>query len=357
MLGQPGQVRHLRDRGNRADQLGLGLRRKHRRGLRRRRGGTLGLEPGEVPADSLAKRGGGAPVELLGGSLVRDHRTAEVAVATGGVDDLGVVDQIRDDVRELADRHGLIAGQVVDAVLGPLLKAGDDALGEVLDVDEAPGLQAVSGDRQRLSLERLRDEDRDHGGGPGPRAVRNAEAQDRARHVVELGVGGAVHLAGELAGGVEVVGQAERGVLVDQAVAGGAVDPDRASVDDAGAGLAGGLEHGECAAGVALLRLDRLLGHDADVGVGGEVDDSLAVLHRGAERIVVEEIADHGVDRSRLVVRGGLQVIDPRLVAGVGELVDYVRADEAAAAGDQDSAHAVPSRACSPVPSASIAGA
>jgi len=121
-----------------------------------------------------------------------------------------------------------------------------------------------------------------------------------------------------------MVREAERRLLVDQAVAGGAVDPDRAAVDDAGAGLPGRLEHCEGAARVALLRLDRLLGDDADVGVGGEVDDRLAVLHRCGERLAVEEIADHRVHGARLVVRGRLQVVDPRLVPGVGELVDDV---------------------------------
>jgi len=104
------------------------------------------------------------------------------------VDDLRVVDQIGDDVGQLADGHGLIAGQVVDAVLVSVLEAGHDALGEVLDVDEAPGLKAIAGEGQWLSLEGLGDEDRDHSGGPGPRAVGNAEAQDRAGDVVELGV-------------------------------------------------------------------------------------------------------------------------------------------------------------------------
>ena len=41
----------------------------------------LGLQPGEVAANALAERGGGAPAEFLGGPLVRDHRTAGVAAS------------------------------------------------------------------------------------------------------------------------------------------------------------------------------------------------------------------------------------------------------------------------------------
>src|SRR5512143_2020467 len=133
-----------------------------------------------------------------------------------------------------------------------------------------------------------------------------------------------------------MIGEPERRVLVDQAVPGAPVDPDRASVDDARAGGASGLEHRQRATRIDLLGVHGLLRDDADVRVGRQVDDRLAVLHRDAERLLVEEVADDGVYRSGLVMRGLPQVVDPRLVPSGGELVDYVRADEARAPGDED---------------------
>ena len=55
----------------------------------------------------------------------------------------------------------------------------------VLDIDEAPGLLTLSGDRQRLTLDRLRDEDRITA--EGRAAVRRGcRSAGRAGHVVEL---------------------------------------------------------------------------------------------------------------------------------------------------------------------------
>ena len=91
-----------------------------------------------------------------------------------------------------------------------------------------------------------------------------------------------------------------------------------------------------------------MLGDDPDVGVGGEVHDRLAVLHRPAERVVVEEVTDHGVDLVGRVMRRVTQVVDPRLDPCIGELVHDVGADEAGPAGDHDASHdASPVRAVS----------
>ena len=116
---------------------------------------------------------------------------------------------------DLLDRHRLVAGQVVDAVGGDVVQAARDAVGEVLDVDEVAGLHAVAGQRQRVAGQRLVDERRDDRGLTGARAVGDAEAQDRVVDPVELLVGLAVELAGELGGGVEVAGRREQRVLVD----------------------------------------------------------------------------------------------------------------------------------------------
>ena len=169
---------------------------------------------------------------------------------------------------------------------------GHDPLGEILDVDEAPRLQAIAGDRQRLACQRLVDEDRQDRRRPGARSVRDPEAQDRRPHAVQLAVRAAVHLAGELRRGVQVRGQAELGVLVDLGRADVGVDPDRGRVDDAGAGRAGGFEHVERAARVERLRAGRVLRDEADVGGGSEVEDDVAALGSGAQADRIEQIAD-----------------------------------------------------------------
>ncbi len=140
-----------------------------------------------------------------------------------------------------------------------------------------------------------------------------------------------------------MVGEAEGSLLVDQAVARSAVHPDRAAIDDPRSGGAGGFEHRQGPARVAFLGVHGLVRDDPDVRVGREVDDGVAVLHRRAEGVLVEEVPDNGVDRVGFVVSGLLQVVDARLEAGVRQLVDDVRTDEPRATCDQDATHAVSS--------------
>src|SRR6185312_17328615 len=97
---------------------------------------------------------------------------------------------------------------------------------------------------------------------PGARAVGDPEAQHRRLEVVELGVAGAVGLAGELGRGVEVARRRDRGFLVDLLLWAVAVDPGGRAVDDAADfGPAGGLEHVQGAARVDLLGEDRVGQH------------------------------------------------------------------------------------------------
>ena len=69
--------------------------------------------------------------------------------------DLDVADVVAHALGDLADRHVLVADEVVGAVGRRGRERRDDAVGEVLDVDEAARLRAVAGDRQRLARERL----------------------------------------------------------------------------------------------------------------------------------------------------------------------------------------------------------
>ena len=216
--------------------------------------------------------------------------------------------------------------------------AAHDALGEVLDVDEAARLQAVAGDRQRLAGEGAADHRRDDGRRPRARAVRDAEAQHRVLEPVELRVGAAVELARELGGRVQMRGMLERRVLVDDREIGVGVDPDRRGVDDS-IDLGGpcGFEHGGGPAGVDALGAERIGPHLIDVRGGCEVGDRVTVAQRGGEPVGVAEIADHDLD---IRVPGrGTEVVDDRLVTRAHEGVDDVGADEARPARHQHASH------------------
>ena len=98
------------------------------------------------------------------------------------------------------------------------------------------------------------------------------------------------------------------------------VDPDRAGVDDPlDAGAAGGLEHGDRAAGVDPLGVLGLGVDVVDVGDRGEVRDGVAAVQRALERLAVGDRAEHRVDRAGLVPRRRAQVVDHRLDARARE--------------------------------------
>ncbi len=293
--------------------------------------------PLDVLADPVLEARLGLPVDLLERPLVGDRLAGEVAGARRRVDDLAVVGVFLHPLGDFEDRHDLVAGEVVGAAGGLRLQRRDDAVGEVLDVDEAAGSAAVAGDRQRLAFEGKVGELGDDAGGTGAGAVGDAEAQHRELEVVELRVAGAVGLAGELGRGVEVARGGDRRLLVDLLLDAVAVDPGGRAVDDA-ADLrpAGGLEHVERAAGVDLLGQDRVGKDMADVGDRGEVDNRVAVSHRQVEVGRIGDAAGEGLDLQRRVVRRGAEVEDPRRHPPVEQAVDDVGADEAPSSGYQD---------------------
>ena len=216
---------------------------------------------------------------------------------------------------------------------------GDDACGEVLDVDEAPRLGAVAGDRQRLPAERLGDERRDDRGRTRAGPVRNAEAEDRVLEAVQLAVRAHVHLARDLRRRVEVLRQRQRRVLVDllgpRRVA---VDPDRAGVHEARhAFLPRRLEQHVRAAGVHLLGPGRILRDLVDVGHRGQVDDHVAARHGRAHGILVAQIAKGVLERMTVQVGRVDEIEVPCFVSRRHDLVDDVRADETGPACDENS--------------------
>ena len=205
----------------------------------------------------------GAPAELVQGALARDDLAAEVTGARGCVDDFDVPDQLLHAHGDLLDRDVLVAGQVVDAVGGYLVETDRDTVSQVLDIHESPRLPTVTGERQRLAAERFADERRDHGGLAGAGAVRDSEPEDRVVDPVELLVGLAVELTGELGARVQVRWGGKQRVLVDVILEAVRVDPDRARVDDPrDAGAASGLEDRHRPAGVHALGV---LGRGVDV--------------------------------------------------------------------------------------------
>ena len=219
-------------------------------------------EPVDVAADAFGEARRRPPAELGGRPLGRGLAELQVDRAVGAVLDRDLRDELSDGVCDLADADELVADQVVDAAGAGRREPGDHSLGEILDVDELPGGAAVAGDRQRRARLRLRDERRHDRGGPGTRAVGDAEAEDRRREPVHRLVGAAVHLARELRRRVEVRRQDERCVLVVRLGAGRvAVDPDRACVEEPLEPFrAGGLEQVEGAAdvdGVGFARARR----------------------------------------------------------------------------------------------------
>src|SRR5207302_9140131 len=118
------------------------------------------------------------PAQLACGALARDGGADQVADAALDVHDRHLGDEPAHDVGYLAHGDALLADQVVDPAGCDRRERGDDAVGEILDVDEATRLPAVAGDLERAPGERTRDECGDDGAPPGALTVRDPEAQD-----------------------------------------------------------------------------------------------------------------------------------------------------------------------------------
>ena len=257
-------------------------------------------EPVDVAADPVAEARLRGPSELRRGPLARRAPEHEVDRPVGPVLDRHVRDELTHRVGDLLHADELVADQVVDTAGAVRMERGDDPVGEVLDVDELAGGAAVAGDRERRPRLRPGDERGDDCGRPGPRPVRDPEAENRRGHPVHRLERAAVHLARELRRGVEVRRQDEGSVLVMRLRAGRvAVHPDRARVDESRDAFgARGLEEVESAV------------HVDGVGAPGRFDDLVDVCHRG-------EVQDRLAPAHGLGDGGGVrQVGDCRLEPG-----------------------------------------
>ena len=100
-----------------------------------------------------------------------------------------------------------------------------------------------------------------------------------------------------------------------------------------------GLEDVERAGGVELGRVGRLVVDLSDVGDRRQMADRSAAA-RCAEHVVESaDVAEHGLDVRGVVPFGSAHVEDPGPVAGRGEAVDDMGADEARPAGDEHRGH------------------
>ena len=125
---------------------------------------------------------------------------------------------------DLEHAHALVADEVVRTAQRRVRERRDDALGEVLDVDELPRLVAVAVDAQSGSPASARATKRAttvDARAPGPCGMPKRRMVGVNPYM--RGVRAAVHLACELGRRVEVVGRHEQRVLVERLALPGAL--------------------------------------------------------------------------------------------------------------------------------------
>ena len=221
-----------------------------------------------------------------------------------------------------------------DEVVGPARRLrgerADDAVGEVLDVDEGALLVARAGDRERLAAQRALDEAREHRGRPCARPVGDAEAQDRRLEAVERrrrrGSTARPPACPPCRGAPGWAAACPRppvGLHVG-------VDPDRRGVDDAAdPRLASGLQHVErarCRSARSPRRGGRAPRRRRRPPRGGRRRRSPRTAR--CDVVGPADVADHGVDRARCVPGRRPRVEDPGPVARGRHAVDDVGPDE-----------------------------
>src|SRR5262249_14709876 len=197
--GPPGAARPLRADPARA---GRGARARLQPAGQRRALGSARLSAGAagIAAELLLEPLDGQPdafLELdlrpppqLAKRLVTGHILApEVAGPLGPeLDADTAAEDAADALRHLQHRDLARALEVVGLLRGHVLHREQVGLGHVPDVDELPILVAPARDGQGLAAEGLLDEDGDEELLAHPGAVRDAVAEDREGHAVELAV-------------------------------------------------------------------------------------------------------------------------------------------------------------------------
>ena len=227
-----------------------------------------------------------------------------------------------DHAEQIADLHGLVAGEH-DVLVGVFrLEDFHGAEGRVLDVDVlAQGRgRAVVGDF--ALFQRLGDEAVDGVAAVGAGAVERAVAQDRVFEAEHVAVVFDVQFAGLFAAPVKAAGLA---VYVERAGEDVPLD----------SGLAAGFEQDDVPEDVDARGFHGFLIGFADVGEAREVEHGVRAAHHGVDEILVEQASrDHFLVGTQ--VRGGAQVHDGDVVAGFGKLVAHMRSQKAGTAEKHD---------------------
>ena len=233
----------------------------------------------------------------------------------------------------------ILAADVVDLAGRALVQDELDAGAVILGVEPLAHLLPVAVDRERLALERVRDEQRDELLGILVRTVGVGAARDRGANTVGADVGEHLQVAAGLGGAVGARGP-QRIVLERPAARlEVAVDLVGRDLDVAGVVRPRPLEQAHRSEHVRVDELLRAEDRAVDVGLGGEVDDRVAAGSGARDRVRIGDVA-----LDELV----LDAFEVRRVAGVRELVEdddvgaalrepphEVRADEPGATGDE----------------------
>src|SRR6185312_10214504 len=103
------------------------------------------------------------------------------------------------------------------------------------------------------------------------------------------------------------------------------------------AGASRGFQYGHRAARVDALGVLGLGMHIVDVCYGREMCDRVTAVQRALERLAIGDRTEHRFDVAVGMPGRRAEVVDHRLVAACTQLVDYVRADKARSAGDENS--------------------
>ena len=211
------------------------------------------------------------------------------------------------------------------------------------DPEPVADLHPVAVDRQPLPRERVEDAERDQLLRVLTRPVVVGGADDQRLGLVGLAVGADHHVAAGLRGRVGR-GRVDRRALGERALVDRAVDLVGGDLEVADAGGARRFEQHVGPVDVGLDELSRGLDRAVDVGLGGEVDDRLAALDRGLDRLGVGDVGDDqleplGVEPLEVLLAPGVGELvehpDPELGMGLEPVADVGGADEPGPPGDQ----------------------
>ena len=261
---------------------------------------------------------------------------------------------------DLTVGEGVRPRDVVDLARRPAAQNVVDRRGVVRHKEPVADLHPVSVERERLVVERIRDEQRDQLLGMVVRPVRVGAAGDHDVQPVGRVVAARQELAGGLRGGVGRP-RRERIALARAALLDGPVDLVRGDLEQARRDRAvpgdrsvplppDGLQEHMHAVHPGPQEGGRVEDGPVDVRLGGEVDDRVGIRDERPHRRSVRDVAAHEGEARRLL-RVGLHGREVRAVAGIGQLVEdgdaravtsrqevanVAAADEASSTGDEE---------------------